>query len=440
MRLRHVSQWLFGLMLFLLLVNHASASGGLFAWLPLPLPTAVFGQNWQIGLLTLLPILIGLLWLIRIKTEHREVFDKRHCVAGTSRRFSWGETAVTLPLALFSLFILSQLTPSMIHYLALLGLCWFIYLFLLNNPTWKQKNLWIILASVLLVQGSVGVAQFMAQREVGLPLLGEPTLNVLVEGTSVAQRGSQNWLRAYGLNSHPNQLGLLLMALCLLIWPSRHLARGGWRWLFWLGLTAGMAGLLVSLSRSAWLGLALGGIVYGLPRVTAGRLLRRELLLPLAVLAAGVLLFTLAYGDVLAGRLLALDSPLESRSLWERQRDTGLAVQLIGQRPFQGVGLGEYVAAAGSLDGSAVIVHNVPLLLGAELGLFGLALWLLFWLWPLWQCGRLPEYRSATAVWVALIFVALVQPEPLLFLPKGAVLWGLATAQWHYPGSKRSHP
>jgi hypothetical protein len=183
------------------------------------------------------------------------------------------------------------------------------------------------------------------------------------------------------------------------------------------------------------LGLAVGGVVYGLHNRAAGRLPRREFVLPLALLAAGVLLFTLAYGDVLAGRLFTLDSPLESRSLWERQRDGGLALQIIGKRPFQGVGLGKFVASATKLDASAAIVHNVPLLIGAELGLLGLALWLFFWGYPLWRYGRLPAYQSGTAVWVSLILVALVQPEPTLFLPKGAVLWGLAAAQWqnHQP-------
>lgn len=32
----------------------------------------------------------------------------------------------------------------------------------------------------------------------------------------------------------------------------------------------------------------------------------------------------------MASRLVALDSPLESRSLWERQRDWGIALRLVG--------------------------------------------------------------------------------------------------------------
>jgi hypothetical protein len=281
-----------------------------------------------------------------------------------------------------------------------------------------------------LVQGAVAVAQFFLQRALGLTLLGEPTLDLLVEGTSVAQRDGQNWLRAYGLNSHPNQLGLVTMALSLLLWPNRHSLQGKWRWLFWLGLAAGLAGLVVSLSRSAGLGLLLGGLLFGLRRPAGLSLPKREIALPLAVLAAGLLLFALAYGDVLAGRL-ALDSPLESRSLWERQRDLGLAWQLMAERPFLGAGLGQYLAMATKINPEAAVVHNVPLLIGAELGGLGLGLWFFFWLWPLWRLGRSARFVAGTAVWLPLILMALVHPEPTLYLPKGAVLWGLAAAQWH---------
>ncbi len=155
--------------------------------------------------------------------------------------------------------------------------------------------------------------------------------------------------------------------------------------------------------------------------------------MPLALLAAGVLLFAVAYGDVVAGRLLALDSPLESRSLWERQRDLGVAWQLLAERPFLGVGLGQYLPMAAAINPEAALVHNVPLLIGAELGLVGLVLWLVFWLWPLWRFGRQAKYVGATAIWLAMIVMALIHPEPTLYLPKGAVLWGLAAAQWFKP-------
>lgn len=410
---RTFSQSLFGLLLFLLLASHASENGGPFAWRPLP--TAVSGQSWQIGVLALLPIVVAAGWWL----------------GNRPARVCWGETAVTLPLAAFSLLVLLRLTPTTAHLVAMLALFWFVYLFLVNQPQWQANWLWRVLAAVLLVQSGVAIAQFLLQRELGLVWLGEPSLDLLVEGTSVAQRDGQNWLRAYGLNSHPNQLGLLLTSLILLIWPQRARANGWlWRGLFWLALAAGMAGLLVSLSRSAWLALGVGGLVLAWPRSRTTARSWREFALPTAVFAAGLLLFALLYGDVLASRLVALDSPLEQRSLWERQRDWGIALRLVGERPFLGTGPGQYLPAAQAVDSAAVTVHNVPLLIAAELGLLGLVLWLVFWLWPLGKYGRSSVHRGGTAVWLALIIMALLHPEPTLFLPKGAVLWGLAAAQW----------
>ncbi|MCB8978764.1 MAG: O-antigen ligase family protein [Ardenticatenaceae bacterium] len=414
-RWRSFSHLAFGLLIFLLLASHASESGGPFTWLALPLPTAVAIHGWQIGTLTLLPIVVFVGWWL----------------GNRSAPFCWGETAVTLPVAAFSLLVLVRLTPATAHLAALLALFWFVYLFLANHPQWQAKWLWRILAIVLLVQGVVAVVQFLLQRELGLAWLGEPRLDLLVEGTSVAQRDGQNWLRAYGLNSHPNQLGLLLTSLILLVWPQRARAKDGlWRGLFWLALSAGFAGLLVSLSRSAWLALGGGGLVLVWPRGAVVARSWREFVVPTSVLLAGILLFALVYGDLMASRFVALDSPLEQRSLWERQRDLGIALHLVGERPFLGTGPGHYLAAAQTVDPAAVTVHNVPLLVAAELGLLGLGLWLTFWLWPLWRYGRSPANRVGTAVWLALILMAMVHPEPTLFLPKGSVLWGIAAAQW----------
>ena len=74
-------------------------------------------------------------------------------------------------------------------------------------------------------------------------------------------------------------------------------------------------------------------------------------------------------------RLFALDTPTEAQSIDERQRDAALAVAIIRDAPLTGVGLGDYLAAAQRLDADAARVHNVPLLVAAELGLPGLVIW-----------------------------------------------------------------
>ncbi|MCB0034451.1 MAG: hypothetical protein KDE51_10550 [Anaerolineales bacterium] len=426
-----ITQITFGSLLGLALISHAAPPlGGPFGWWPLPLPVFWAGFGWRIGLLALLPVLVLGGWM----AEQRP------------RRWQWGPAAVTLPLAMFTVLIMVRLTAATVHYVALLGLCWFVYLFLVNHPSFYRQTLFGVLAAALLLQGTIAMTQFWSQQEVGLTWLGEPVLEVNQEGTSVVQRGEAHWLRAYGVNSHPNQLGLLLTALCLLLWQWRPLLRTeeqkelsgkkelssstSWQPLcFWLSLAVGLGGLLFSLSRSAWLALALGGAVYLVSGYTRPRA-KQPLTVPLSVLGAGLLLFGFTHGDVVVGRFWALDSPLESRSLLERQRDTHLALAILASDGAWGVGLGQYQTAATQLDPDAAVVHNVPLLMGAELGWLGLALWLVWWLAPLVAYGRDPGRRTATAVWLAMLTIALVQPEPTLFLPKGALLWGLAAAQW----------
>ena len=199
MNLHRLSQIMFGLFLFLLLSSHASSTGGPFAWLPLPLPTAVSGQGWQIGVLSLLPVLVvGSWWLGKNRqiTQIKKMESDKSAQSLLKSSWSWGETAVAIPLAAFSLLVLLRLNMAMAYIAAMIGLCWFVYLFLVNQQNWQRDWLWRVLAAVLLLQGVVAVAQFFLQRELGLTWLGEPTLDLLVEGTSVAQRDGQNWLRA----------------------------------------------------------------------------------------------------------------------------------------------------------------------------------------------------------------------------------------------------
>ena len=153
-----MSQFLFGLFLFLLLISHASASGGPFAWLPISLPTAVSGQGWQIGVLSLLPVLVIFGWIYPQITQIKKIGRKKSNKSAQSlikSSWAWGETAVTIPLAAFSLMVLVRLHAETAYIAAMLGLCWFVYLFLVNHSGWQRDWLWRVLAAVLLVQGAV---------------------------------------------------------------------------------------------------------------------------------------------------------------------------------------------------------------------------------------------------------------------------------------------
>jgi len=420
-----VTRAAFWLFLLLLLLSHASAANpGPFGWLPHPAILRRYG--WRVGLLAWLPLLILGGW------AYSRMAAPRHA-------WMWGHLRLTLPLLgltlLASAHILSGAPPTLA---VPLGLFWLVYLFRLNNGRTGLK--WVLVI-VLIGQSIVAIGQFAGQRPVNLTWLGEAAMDLNTSGTSVVLHNGANWLRAYGLNSHPNQLGLLLTALLLMLWPYRRIRGSGqfsvfsiqYRAVIWAALGVGLAGLAVSWSRAAWLGLLAGAVVYTLawlrgarqwPRPAAPQIL---LFLPLTAI---LLMFLYTYGDIVANRLFLTDSRLESWSLYERRRDTAIALQIIAQNPITGTGLGNYQTIAAQINPTAQIVHNVPLLITAELGLPGMTLWLAFLIAPLVRPGVFSRFAPQTAVWLALIVISLMQPEPHLFLIKGAALWGLAAAAW----------
>ncbi len=139
-----------------------------------------------------------------------------------------------------------------------------------------------------------------------------------------------------------------------------------------------------------------------------------------AGLAVGVMF--VVYGDAVVGRAVALETPVESRSLWERERDTAIAARLLAERPLTGVGLGGYLSHARVVDRWAETVHNVPLLMGAELGLGGLLLWGVLLVAPVVRREVLGREAPQTALWVGFWLLGLLYPAPHPLLELRSVL------------------
>ncbi|HRQ40276.1 MAG TPA: O-antigen ligase family protein [Chloroflexota bacterium] len=420
--------WL--LFLLLALLSHSNGwQQGPFTWGGVWLP-----GGWRVGFLSLLPLLlaVGLAW--------------RWWEAQRSGDWSWGAWRVTLPLV--GLTLLAAVNGVIWQWdtaVLMLILFWLVYLSLIHffppQPPWY--GLIAVIALVIIVQAGVAVAQFGLQRELGLAWLGEPTLTPFERGISVVMNGEAPWLRAYGLNSHPNRLGWKLVLLWLMLWPCQRIATGWLRAVVWLALLSGMAGILVSLSRSAWLAWLAGTAVFLLADWVSWRkkllrpsrhLLRsRSHLLLVGLMLAGPTLFALAYEPLVVGRFSRPSDALEILSLSERLRDAPLAWQLMLNNPWSGVGLGQYRQAATQLHPLAGLVHATPLLVGAELGMPGFLGWLCLLAAPLLRRDLLLTFAPQTAVWVAIILIGLLQPEPTPFTMQGAILFGMAAALWSVP-------
>jgi O-antigen ligase len=360
----------------------------------------------------------------------------RRCADQQRRPWRWGNRNLVLPLMGLTLLVLTGLDASLtwrtVVQLVGVGLMWLVLLFAEN----ENPNLVVPLALVLLIQGSVALAQFVRQSDLGLGALGELALDPEVQGVSVLWAGGQRWLRGYGLTSHPNLLGAsLVIFLLFLLQPWLH-ARG-WRL---AGLTTvisiGILGLLATFSRTSWLALGAGLAVWAAvaagtnwperrewPKRVRERL--RPLDLPVHLIIPIVLaaIFLLVTRDLVTSRFVRLDTPIEAHSLDERQRDSDLALTVIAAHPLRGVGAGNYLPSVRAIEPDSRPVHNVPLLATAELGLLGAALLLWF------TFSGLRTHTAALAPWVAMLVIGVFDNTLWLTTSwRAAIIVGLLVA------------
>ena len=471
--LRIVLHALFAIFLVLALATHSGHwRVGPFTWLPvlrLPalIPELVLRTTDQtpmsIGVLTLVPVLLALCWpalrLLELRTTAR-------------RRWQWGWIHFTGPLLGLTLLGAASLAwaglagqnpagaaagarlplRNTAFQVLSLGVVWFVYLFIVNE---RPKLTWP-LALVVTIQGAVGMMQFVLQHDLGLAALGELALDPEVRGVSVLMtEQGQRWLRAYGLTGHPNLLAALLTLLVLMLLLDLRSNRGWRRGLLVGAMGVGVLGLLATVSRAAWLAFGIGLAVWAFgvwkqpatdrsvaPAQPRQSIARRAAWVAVPITAG--LAFVVLYGRTLATRFLDLNTAVEARSLMERLRDVRIALSLIGAHPWTGVGLGNYLASARLLDRSARVVHNVPLLVTAEMGILGGLLWVWLGLAPVvaalrgWLRGR-RELVPQLAPWVALLTIGFFHGLPWINTGwRTAILLALLMGTWALTAQPRA--
>jgi hypothetical protein len=335
------------------------------------------------------------------------------------------------------------------------------YLMLVNAPLRRNLIAWPLAASMV-VQAALSVPQFLLGHTAGLDELGEIPNDSRWSGASVVSLGERRWLRAYGLTQHPNVLGGLAMA-CLLVVSGFSLRESGLRRLALLGLLAVTVGtLLLTFSRAAWLGTAIGGLVLlGLllwaQRVGRRLVPRSSLWLLAAVVFAVVLAFVSVTWPLLIPRLGLGTEGIEIRSVEERALLAEGSLALIQMRPCFGVGLGNFSAALYHLAPETVAyyseytpVHNVLLLATAELGFVGGLLWLCLiaspWL-ALWlrrrQVEMTPWWAGLCGAMAALTVASFFDHYLWSFQQGRLILWlvwGLWAHEWARYQLRATHP
>ena len=316
-------------------------------------------------------------------------------------------------LALFALVMLASLstvwsiTPTLSLYtVAHLWLMFGLFMSVRGEPeSWRAIGIGCVAALVL--QSTIAGWEFLAQSTAFLaPLrLAWPgTLVPTTSGPSVVQvADGTRWLRAYGTLPHPNILGGFLLAL--MAGPLTIFLRDGMRRWWALGLFGiATVALMLTFSRSAWLGYIAGGAVVILHR----RSLNGSRLRWLAAVALACLIaVAIPLRSLILVRAPGSQVTTEAGSTYERILLGNQAWDMLRARPL-GLGAGAFVVGlvAQFPDTNPVEpVHNVVLLAASELGWLAGLLWLVAGAAILYEIRRA---RGADAVVLSAIVVGLI--------------------------------
>ena len=289
--------------------------------------------------------------------------------------------------------------PVLAVYTALRWLLAGVVLWAMVQARVAPRRIAYVLALGLCVHVVIALLQVWNGAPLGLP--GELALRPGRRSASIVRLGDEMWLRGYGLTFHPNALGGYLAVALTLLLPllSSRSARVLW------GVLS--IGLVATLSRSAVLALLLVVplLAWSLRRADPRRpSISRRSLVVFGCLAA---LAIAAFWKPIVVRLDPLIVQLgigqgeavgsEQGSLEGRREMNAAAIAMIAKHPFLGVGAGNFPIAMPAIANlRPQYVHNIPLLLGAEVGVAGLLIWLAIAVW-----AGVVLTRGAANVWLS---------------------------------------
>lgn len=323
--------------------------------LPYSLVGVVFFLPLSLGLSTFALLVATLAWVAKMRLLRRF-----HFVAAP---FNWAILAFAAVAGL-SILISPDREFSFYNYYQLFGRYLLLYFIVINNvhtTSDVRRLVQALLWSGLLV-AAYGLVQY---------------IRGVVDPAQMAWIDEQQFpdlkFRVYSTLKNPNLLaGFLVAVISLAAGGMLGTQQPRWRWLPLAGILLMGGVLMLTYSRGAWISILAVVLLFGV--VYNRRMLWLLLLVPLAVLAAQ---------NAMAERFLSIINPTDTSctlrlALWES------TWAMIMDHPWLGIGWGAYWLVYPAYDffigdGGARIVHahNMYLNIAAEIGLLGLALFIL---------------------------------------------------------------
>ncbi len=329
-------------------------------------------------------------------------------------------------------------------------------LFSKNFRFFLQASYVIFLSGVL--QALIGILQFIKQKSVGLKILGESLISPDILGVAKIEIAGEKIIRAYGTFPHPNLFAAFLFfsLICGLgffffhskeipfknrlgILPIKTNKNKLLNIHYLSGLLLIFLGILVSYSRSVWLIslIAISIIIWKyLPRSKINYL--KECLQISLYKKALAILFSLglllAISWLVIPRLCLENCP-QDKSFLLRQKYNEIAAEKIKSSPFFGTGIGGFVLDTkkqndtGLQEWELQPVHNLYLMIMAEIGVAGFAILITLVFYRLKNLKPLKAKWNKTAVFVISGFLLLGFIDHYFWtLPQGIIIFWLALA------------
>jgi len=328
-----------------------------------------------------------LLWLIAIL--QLVVFLKRSPVADRTKPINRHKILVTVSLWLLiiwsglSLIWAPEKDAGFYNWFFLLQAA--VLFFIILTGSINKKRIYLSLSLAGALQALLALWQFISQEIVANKWLGLST-HLPWQNSDIVIESSGRWLRAYGAFTHPNILGgFLVICFFATIIPAFKIDGRKNTPRRIIAALLILMGIFFSFSRSAWLALALGMIfifvreIVNSKKTTAYyRNLTKYFLAPLVL--AGVLFFL--YQPLVLTRVSSADR-LEANSINERLAYLSQAEEIIQNRWLAGTGIGNYTYVLYQADPAWPAwnyqpVHNIFVLIFAELGIVGIIVFAFF--------------------------------------------------------------
>ena len=304
--------------------------------------------------------------------------------------------------------------------LQLLAVLWFGIAVYHQRKLLEHKFVLNALTTTVVFQTLLGGYQFFTQQSlVGYWLLGENNLSQTY-GLAREVFGGAELVLAYGTTPHPNVLAGVVIAYLWILWIAWRTSdkTTSWRQSHVLGRalisTSGLGVLYITQSLSAVALAVSGGLLILLAKSKLNEIAINRFLL---IAAIGSIL-------ILPILLVAAAQFTENLSISRRMTLNSAALSMMTDTPVIGVGINNFTAQLENYAGSEVVrfvqpAHHVGLLVLAELGVAGGALFVLF--------SRLVSLRALARA-LFLLAIPLSLDHYLYTLPQGQLLGILVLA------------